>query len=58
MLAAIHQTRADYDDLCNTVRDYTNPKGDLYPLIWGDATAAPFTGGLVGKLRHGRGRIR
>ncbi len=57
MLAAIRQTRVDYDDLCNTVRDYTDPKGALYKEMWGDATAAPFNGGLVGKLRQGRADV-
>ena len=57
MLAAIRQTHVDYDDLCNTVRDYTDPKGALYKEMWGDATAAPFNGGLVGKLRQGRADV-
>lgn len=54
MKGAIHQLRPDYDDLCNTVRDYTDPKGKLYADMWGDATEAPFTGGFVGKVRKTR----
>lgn len=54
---AVKQTRKDFDDLCNTVRDYTKPKGTYYPTMWGDATAAPFDGGFVGKLRKARADV-
>ncbi|MBB3147222.1 hypothetical protein FHS21_003638 [Phyllobacterium trifolii] len=51
---AIADLRADYDDLCNTVRDYTDPKGKLYPDMWADAKVAPFAAGFVGKVRKTR----
>jgi hypothetical protein len=57
MKAAVGQLRTDYNDLVNTVRDYTDPKGDLYPSMWGDVKEAPFTGGFVGKVRKTRGDI-
>jgi hypothetical protein len=42
--AAWHQAMGDlflaYNDLCNTIRDYTDPKGQKYPDLWGSTTLA------------------